>query len=204
MMDTTECQDVFPSTQGMITSIDQGVSAVTHDMIVDFPREPRINRNARKGGAAVSTVSTFPRTRVRISQFSQQFMIPYDDPASKWYTREEVRHFRQAILSEVRTLRDLLGDDATPTALLSEETLCDCLGIENFLSKCTAHLVVHMRRAHCKAILSAQRNHQGEDMVEALARTSWESSRWARKRAARLAQGLEDSVQCWLEVVPHR
>jgi hypothetical protein len=203
MMDTTEChEDYSPSTKGMIVDFpceprtatnSRDISATTQDMIVDFPCETRIDLSAPKSKGTASTVSTFPRPRVCISQFSQLVVIPYDDPVAKWYTREEQHHFRQAILSDIRMLSDLLRDDA---ALLSEETVCECLGIENFLPLSTANLVVQKRRAHSEAVLSVQRNYKGEDMMETLARTSQKSSQWARNRAARLAQGFKGSVRC--------
>jgi hypothetical protein len=181
MTGATICQEVSPLTKGMIPPMTQG-------LIVDFPCEPRIALNAQRSKGTVSTASTFPRPQVQISQFSQLFMIPYDDTESKWYTQEEMSRFKESRLSDIHTLRDLLRD-ATP-ALISEETLCECVGMENFLSSFTAHLVIQKRRAHSEAILSMQRNYQGDHKIEMLAKTSQKSSRWARKRAANMALGF--------------
>jgi hypothetical protein len=130
---------------------------------------------------------------VQISHFSQLVIIPYDDAESKWYTQEEMRRFKESRLTDIRTLRDLL-QDATP-ALISEETLCECVGMENFISSSTAHLVLQKRRAHSEAILSMQRIYKGDHTIEMLAKASQKSSQWARKRAANMALGFARSVR---------
>ena len=153
-------------------------------MIVDFPCEPRLRLRR------VSTAFTFERPVVQISQFSCVIIIPYDDPESKWYTKEEEDYFKQAMLSDVSMLRDLLRD--ATSALISEEVLYECLGSENLLSSYTADLVFKKRREHSMAVLSVQRNYKGEgdDMIEMLGKTSRKSSRWARKRAFTLASAF--------------
>ena len=195
MFDATECQEVSPFTEGMIvdspyepnTTKSEKVPPLTQGMMVDFPCEPRVVLRH------VCAVTMFERPQVQISRFSQLFFIPYDDAASKWYTQEEEHNFKQARLSDIRTLRDLLRD-ATP-ALISEEILCECVGMENILSSCTALLVIQKKRAHSEAILSVQRNYKGDHMIEMLATTSQKSSRWARKRAANMALGFVRSVR---------
>jgi hypothetical protein len=151
-------------------------------MIVDFPCEPRMRPRR------VSSASTFVRPVVQISQFSCAITIPYDDPESKWYSKEEENYFKQAMLSDVSMLRDFIRD-ATP-ALISEEILYECLGSENLLSSYTADLVFKKRREHSKAVLSVQMNYKGDDMVEMIGKTSRKSSRWARKRAFTLASAF--------------
>lgn len=164
---TIDSQEVPPSTQG--------------GMILDFPLQPR-----RRVSSDESMM--FDRPNVQISQFSQLVTIPYDDPETKWYTKEEKDCFKRDMLLDVRMLRDLLREE-TP-GLISEEVLNECVGIENLLSSYTAHLVVKKRREHSMAVLSVQREYKGDDhMHEMLAKTSYESSRWARKRAVTLASG---------------
>ena len=126
----------------------------------------------------------FAPPRVRFSKFSQLFIIPYDVVESKWYTQEEQRHFYEACLSDIRRLGDMLRD-AEP-ALMSECILYECMGIVNYLTPRPARRV-EMRQAHSKAVLSAQRTHQGDHGMEKLSETSTRSSKWARERAAKVA-----------------
>ena len=127
----------------------------------------------------------FAPPRVRFSKFSQLVIIPYDDMESKWYTQEEEHLFRQSRLTDVRRLRDMLRDAAP--ALICEDILYECLGIENYLTPGTAHHVVLKKQAHTEAVLSVQMTHQGDHMIETLSKTSMKYSQWAREKAAEVA-----------------
>ena len=140
---------------------------------VDFLCEPRV---ALKSKCIKTTATTLAPPRVHFSKFSQMFIIPYDDVESKWYTQEEQRHFYQACLSDIHRLRVMLRDAAP--ALMSEYILYECGGLTSS---------VEMRQAHSEAVLSAQRTYQGDHGSEKLSETSKRSSKWARKRAAKVA-----------------
>ena len=165
MMDTKTSQEEPPS---------------PHDLIVDFPSKPRIVSQSQdiKSAAPLSA-----RPRVQFSKFSQLIMIPYDDAQSKWYTREEEHHFRNAVAVDARRVINLL-QDATP-ALTSEEILYECVGIEKFLFRSSN--VVNMKWAHSDVVLAAQRIHRGNIRIEKIGKASMMSSRWARERAAEVA-----------------
>ena len=151
-----------------------------HNLIVDFPSKPRIVSQSQDIKSATPLSA---RPQVQFSKFSQLSMIPYDDAQSKWYTREEEHHFRNAVAVDARRVINLL-QDATP-ALTSEETLYECVGIEKFLFE-SSH-VVKMKWAHSDAVLAAHRLHQGNNKIENIAKTSMKSSQWARERAAEVA-----------------
>ncbi|KAL3808481.1 hypothetical protein ACHAXA_000169 [Cyclostephanos tholiformis] len=127
--------------------------------------------------------------RVRISQFSQLFIIPYDDAKSKWYTQEETRLFNRARISDVLRLRIILNDETRAAG--SEDTLYEWVGIERILCPHTARRLVQRRRAHSETVLcSAQimmMMGSHDDMTEKLAEISKKSSQWARKSAAEIA-----------------
>ena len=146
-----------------------------HDLIVDFPCQPRIVSNSQD---IKYDVPLSARPRVQFSEFSQLIMIPYDDAQSKWYTREEQGLFRNAVAVDARRVYNLL-QDATPV-LTSEEILYECVGIEKFLVR-SAHV------AHSDVVLAAQRLYQGNDKIEKISKTSMMSSRCARERAAEVA-----------------
>ena len=88
-------------------------------------------------------------------------------------------------LSDIRRLGDMLRD--ATSALMSEDILYECMGIENYLSPCTARCVVPKKQAHSEAVLSEQMMHQGNQRVETLSETSNKNSQWARARAAEVA-----------------
>jgi hypothetical protein len=164
------------------TTSQEEVPPLSQGLIVDFPCKPRVSLKSR---GIVYTAPTFAPPRVGFSKFSQLVIIPYDDMESKWYTREDQRHFYQARRSDIRKLRDMLRDGIP--ALGCEDILCECLGIENYLTPCIARRVVLKKQAHSEAILSAQMMHQGNNRIDKLSETSMKSSQWAREKAAKVA-----------------
>ncbi len=102
MIEATECQESPPLIDGMVVdpSCEPKISKchevpllTLQGMIVDFPSEPRI---------------ALGLPRVQISQFSQLFLIPYDDAESKWYTQEAMLRDRydQRLASRCNTCND--------------------------------------------------------------------------------------------------
>ena len=170
------------------TSREEEVAPLSESSIVDFLCEPRV---ALKSKGIKTPATTFAPPRVRFSEFSQLVIIPYDDVESKWYTQEEQRHFYQACLSDIRRLGDMLRN-ATP-ALMGEDILYECIGIENYLSPCIARRVVLKKQAYSEAVFSEQMMHQGNQRVETLSETSKKSSQWARARAAEVAAAYASS-----------
>jgi hypothetical protein len=159
----------------MDTKTSQEVPSSPHDLIVDFPCQPRIVSNSQD---IKYDVPLSARPRVQFSKFSQLITIPYDDAQSKWYTREEQHQFKRKRLSDALRLRYSLRN-ATP-ALSSEELLYECVGIEKFLVR-SAHV------AHSDVVLAAHRLHQGNNRIDTIAKISMMSSQWARERAAEVA-----------------
>ena len=138
-----------------------------------------------------------PRPRVRFSQFSQMTMIPKEDDQkkSKWFSKQEQRRFRQAVLNDTRRIRDLLQN--TPPQEITQDELFECVGIENFLSRDLAQQVLRKKRAHVDAILLVQRGHHlgTNKKDEEVSHTSKISSQWACERARRIAAGYATSLQ---------
>lgn len=127
-----------------------------------------------------NTTHSHTRPQVRISEFSQLFLIPYDDAESKWYTRDELRLSRQAAFADAHRLGDCLRI-ATP-ASVSQDIINECLGLETFLSQVATRRIVIV---HVNVVLLAQRVYQGnERKVEMISEISMNSSRWARERGA--------------------
>ena len=173
------------------TSINE-VSSFPHDSVQKISCEPSIVSEDEviilADGPVPLCAKPSSLPQVRISQFSQLFIIPYDDAKSKWYTQEEQHLFNRARLSDAMRLRNLLQDE-TRAAGKNEDVLCKLVGLETFIFLHTAHHVVQKKSAHREAVLLAQMTHQGDDdsMIEKLSESSKMSSRWARKRAAKVA-----------------
>jgi hypothetical protein len=124
--------------------------------------------------------------RVQISQFSQLFIIPYDDAKSKWYTQEERRLFNQARISDVLSVRNMLKDGTHLAG--REDNYYGWVGIERILCPHTARRLVRRRRAHINNVLSAQMlMRRDDDMTDKLAEISQKSSQWARTSAVEIA-----------------
>jgi len=170
------------------------VSSFPHDSVEDFTCEPSIASESEiimSAGGPLPLRANKPslRSRVRISQFSQLFLIPYDDVKSKWYTQEEQNLFNRTRLSDALRLRNLLQGETC--AEINEDVLCELVGLETFIFPHIARHVVQKKRAHREAVLVlAQKMHRGDDddnMTEKLSESSKMSSRWARERAAKIA-----------------
>jgi len=135
------------------------------------------------------------RPRVRFSKFSQLVFIPYDDAKSKWYTKEEQRLFNRTRLHDA--LRLINFKNLPPTsARMCEDILCECVGLEKFLSPHIARRVVQKKRAHTEAVLSAQEIHQGTNMINKLFETSNKSSQWSREKADKVAACHASRLGC--------
>lgn len=168
------------------------VSSFRHYSVEDFTCEPSIASESEiimSAGGPLPLRANKLRSQVRISQFSQLFIIPYDDVKSKWYTQEEQRLFNQARLSDALRLRNLLQGETC--AEINEDVLCELVGLETFIFPHTARHAVQKKRAHREAVLFlAQKMHRDDDddsMIEKLSESSKKSSRWARERAAKIA-----------------
>jgi hypothetical protein len=174
------------------TSINE-VSSFPHDSVEDFACKPSIVSESEvimsAGGPVPLPLCAKPslRPQVRISQFSQLFIIPYDDAKSKWYTQEEYNLFNRTRISDALRLRNLLQGE---TCEINEDVLCELVGLETYIFPHSARHGNQKKRAHRDAVLVlAQKMHQSDDdnMIEKLSESSKKSSRWARERAAKIA-----------------
>jgi len=166
----------YPIKMNAIPSKEE-VPRISQGLIVDFPFKSSV--------ASVSKGKASNGPRVRFSQFSLLVVIPYDDAESKWYSQREEHQFKQEMFADVQRVGDLFRD-ATP-ALISGEILCNCVGIENYLSTSTARHVSKQKKRHSLVVRLAQRFNASADMIEKLSEISRDSSRSSRKRAEKIA-----------------
>mmetsp|Transcript_17023 Transcript_17023/g.27658 ORF Transcript_17023/g.27658 Transcript_17023/m.27658 type:complete len:178 (-) Transcript_17023:179-712(-) len=165
----------------------------SHGLIVDFPCQPKVTITPKDKDTMSSAPALSPRPRVRFSEYSQLSVIPKDDTKSKCFSRQEQRLFRQAVLADTLRLRNLFQN--TSPEMITQDDLYECVGIESYLSQDLARHVVQKKRAHVDAVLSAQRANRGACSNEKISHTSKHTSRWARKRAEKLAKGYATQLR---------
>ena len=93
------------------------------------------------------------------------------------YTHEDINQFTQAMIGDALRLR------TTPVIEMEDDDLCECIGLENLLSRNVARRVATKKRRHANLILQGQ----GYYNKEALAQLGRMSSSWARDRAQMMA-----------------
>ena len=105
-----------------------------------------------------------------------------------WHSLHDRRRFLQATLGEARRLRGMLARGRDNGEDLTYEDLCECIGIEKYLSPEVLRIANVRKRAHIDAIVVAQTNRDPDSThTEVLAQVSKSSSFWARARANELA-----------------
>ncbi len=137
--------------------------------------------------------SQLPPRRVVFSEYSELVIVPRSDEhtlSTTWYSAQDRYHFRQTLIHEARGVsREIkalpLGD------VLSHEQLCDCLGIELFITMGAARKADQARRSHIAAVLSEQCRQKQEGVcdLERLSRVSKRGSELSTVRASKLAAG---------------
>ena len=115
--------------------------------------------------------------------------VHYLSSLQRTTSRRKLQHFREELVQDARQMSKIL--DITPACNITPEQLCLCVGIEPFVTPGLARRVQDMKRKHITEALKEQRiqRQRGEVDVEALCGVSKRSSRWARSRAWKLADG---------------
>jgi hypothetical protein len=147
-------------------------------LLVAFPSLPRSQTRDGKR-----------QRKVTIKPFSEMVIIPEDKSADKAYSREDITHFKQALLVDVLQMRRELA--STPAGNITHEQFFRCTGLEHLLSQDALVSITAARRAHIVVVLEEQRRQDQRNTLDEdkLSRVSMESSQWARARAETLASG---------------
>lgn len=159
-----------------------------------LPSHPRIK--------SVADIMQPPAPRcVRFSDRRQIFVFEDngDCRKSRWYLYAEKKRFESEAARDARRTEEALLSAASDAAaagpsgdiLLSEETLCQCVGIEKLMTPHRARRTREHKRSHAQVLISLQ------DMcsAEQLCRISQESSRSRRKTAQELAIMYWDNLK---------
>ena len=136
---------------------------VENPLIVDFPSEPRGSRRDAAGDAArLVRFSSWSQTALYLSRCDVQ-------QTDLFYSPEECRGFK---VNAARDAMQLKMKIAGPSQEMSQEELCNCVGIEKLLFTGGARRSVDKRRSHARVILGMQ----DRCTPERLSQISWESS----------------------------
>ncbi|KAL7460460.1 hypothetical protein ACHAXS_000913 [Conticribra weissflogii] len=160
-------------------------------LIVDFPAGGRNNFNCDNFPSATCTSSSKPNV-----QFSPTCTLTYilkpppNEIEMMWSSSKDRKIARQRQRLEVfhmRNMLDSIGDDA----IISDDKLILCIGIENLLSDKLVKRTLEHRKNHLRKVLSEQQRQRdlGTCDDESLGRVSEMSSQKSRFRAFKLADG---------------
>ena len=97
------------------------------------------------------------------------------------FTRNDIRRFERQARADARIMAHII---AGPSQDVTEEDLCNCIGIEKILSHHTERRIVLHRKKHVQGILSSQHTLT----AEGLARFSQDSSFTSTEIAQTLAK----------------
>ena len=86
----------------------------------------------------------------RIVSFSQNHDVIGISKVTMSYTQEDINQFIQAIIVDALRLR------TTPVIEMEDDDLCECVGLENLLSRNVARWVATNKRRHANLILQGQ------------------------------------------------
>jgi hypothetical protein len=142
---------------------------------------------------ASSVSSRSPPRGVTFSEYSELVLIPRSDEhalTATWYSSQDRNHFRQVLISEARRVSKEIKA-LSPGEVLSHEQLCECLGVEVFITMGAARKADQARRSHISSVLSEQcrQKQVGECDLERLSRVSKRGSESSTIRASKLAAG---------------
>ena len=170
-------------------------------MIVDFPpcvgnKEDRAEPILHKTTAHVVNKPS-PQRNVRFSKYSTLVVLKKHESSSSdcWYTREEQAYSRKRVVYDAYKLRMVLDNIRNdPRTTITQDDIDQCIGVENFLCRESAQILMRKKKEHVAAVLLAQRIHGGCGAIEKIRVVSEHSSRWSMKRAATRAAVIHASL----------
>ena len=141
---------------------------------------------------ANSTTAYHPKKTVRFSPSVETIQIERsstEENASKWYNVEERNQFKRTLVLDVAHCNRMLAAKVAASnsnnmkALLSDEELSECVGLEAFFARNVVrrfHAILEARTRHLQIVLREQARQRSGNVhdVEKLARLSKASSQW--------------------------
>lgn len=179
----------------------------TGSLIVDFPEVARQHHQHQHSTLSSSVTSTSeaedaimagsgsgaseivrrPKVvkSVSFSPTSKMAVFPCKSKAelkSTWYSEEEKAQFKRLLAQKAAEVTRML-DDETPDHLVTEEDMCETVGMENYLNPRLCRIVRLQRKRHAQTLVYAQ----GQCDPALLARVSEQSSLRSREQALQRA-----------------
>ena len=182
------------------------MAMATGSLIVDFPEVARQHHQHQHSTLSSSVTSTSEgvimagsgsgasneivrRTKVvksvSFSPTSKMTLFPCKSKAelkSTWYSEEDKTQFKRLLAQKAAEVARML-DDETPDHLVTEEDMCETVGMENYLSPRLCQIVRLQRKRHAQTLVYAQ----GQCDPALLARVSEQSSLRSREQALQRA-----------------
>lgn len=157
------------------------------ELIVDFPPLERLDSQSNKRMLSAT------RTRQRSVRFAETSTLTIIDPVIKeelklrWYSKRERDLLREHFAWQVNEAQEKLA--TSPMAMIGQEDLIECVGMERFLSREVYLHTEKRRRIHVRAILVAQERLRVLNISdgEQLSRLSEQSSEWTVTRSHNIA-----------------
>jgi hypothetical protein len=121
---------------------------------------------------------------VSFSPTSKMTLFPCKSKAelkSTWYSEEEKTQFKRLVPLKAAKVTRML--DETPDHLVTEEDMCETVGMENYLNPRLCQIVRLQRKRHAQTLVYAQ----GQCDPALLARVSEQSSLRSREQALQRA-----------------
>jgi len=131
---------------------------------------------------------------VSFSRYSQLALIPRRtdiEECQLWYTDQEKREIRRALVRDPLRMSAVVDRAGTTIDL---DQLHECVGIETYMTRGLARMVVDVRRSNIEAVLAEQRRQaeRGVRDEDAISTVSRKHSKWSRDRARKLAEGYSE------------
>ena len=158
------------------------------DLIVNFPqvaRQPRRHSSLSNSSTATDkagSMKTRPKAKVKSVSFSRTSELTLfpckskEELQSSWYSEEEKTQLKRLLLRKAAQVTRMLQEGP---AHLTEEELCETVGLENFLNPRLSRIAKLTKQRHSQTLVFAQ----GRCDPALLAKLSEQSSLRSRERA---------------------
>ena len=176
----------------------------TGSLIVDFPEVARQHHQHQHSilssgvtstsdaimagsGSGASEIVRRPKVvkSVSFSPTSKMALFPCKSKAelkSTWYSEEDKTQFKRLLAQKAAEVARMLYDE-TPDLLVTEEDMCETVGMENYMNPRLCQIVRLQRKRHAQTLVYAQ----GQCDPALLARVSEQSSLRSREQALQRA-----------------
>ena len=175
-----------------VMAVDLSAEDLMFDMLWERTAEP---------ARPASLPAPFPKTRRAVSFSETSTMVitegaTNDEIKRRWLSKEEEAAIKRKFKQQVKAMKCKISS-SSPAPQLDAEDLCECTGMEKFLST-DVHMNILRRRMHIRTILEAQylQRKMGVCIEGGLSKLSERSSEWTVTRSRAIAANYNTSLFC--------